>query len=66
MYNEMSYTTSITWILTGLTQDGISCIKKIYYDCELKQSLYRDNVSLPRTLSKSTSNKANEFDMQTF
>lgn len=66
MYYELSYITSITWTLTGPTQNGIGFIKKIYYDCELKQSLDRDSVSLPKTLSKSTSNIANEFVIQNF
>lgn len=66
MYYGMSYTTSFTWTLTGPTQNGIGFIKKIYYDFELKQSFDRDNVSLPRTLSKSTSNKANEFAIKNF
>lgn len=52
MYNEMSYTTSITWTLTSPTRNGIRFIKKIYYDCELKQRFDRDSLSLPRTLSK--------------
>lgn len=66
MYYEMSYTTSITWTLTGSTQNGIGFIKKTYYDCELKQSLDRDRVSLPKTVSKSTSNIANDFFIHNF
>lgn len=48
------------------SRNGIGFIKKIYYDCELKQRFDRDSVSLPRTLSKSISNKANEFVIHNF